>query len=210
MLTALGLYLTEKQTSLVLSSQVSDQKLELTALVDQINQLELDKASSVQIIGKLGAEQRSLQAKLDLQQAELAAASEALREESELLQQANAQRSLAEEKLLELNHELVESARKLQASSQAGKIAQLQERIQDLETTNIQLQNQLNIASEQSREASAPWPTSSMIKPLCLLLLAVCSFLLSGCFNATVDEQSVPWGRPASWERGAPGFGTGY
>lgn len=156
MLTALGLYLTEKQTSLVLSSQVSDQKLELTALLDQINQLELDKASSVQIIGKLGAEQRSLQAKLDLQQAELAAASEALREESELLQQANAQRSLAEEKLLELNHELVESARKLQASSQAGKIAQLQERIQDLETTNIQLQNQLNIASEQSREASAP------------------------------------------------------
>jgi len=156
MLTALGLYLTEKQTSLVLSSQVSDQKLELTALVDQINQLELDKASSVQIIDKLGAGQRSLQAKLDLQQAELAAASEALREESELLQQANAQRSLAEEKLLELNHELVESARKLQASSQAGKIAQLQERIQDLETTNIQLQNQLNIASGQSREASAP------------------------------------------------------
>ena len=156
MLTALGLYLTEKQTSLVLSSQVSDQKLELTALLDQINQLELDKASSVQIIDKLGAGQRSLQAKLDLQQAELAAASEALREESELLQQANAQRSLAEEKLLELNHELVESARKLQASSQAGKIAQLQERIQDLETTNIQLQNQLNIASGQSREASAP------------------------------------------------------
>lgn len=156
MLTALGLYLTEKQTSLVLSSQVSDQKLELTALVDQINQLELDKASSVQIIDKLGAGQRSLQAKLDLQQAELAAASEALREESVLLQQANAQRSLAEEKLLELNHELVESARKLQASSQAGKIAQLQERIQDLETTNIQLQNQLNKASGQSREASAP------------------------------------------------------
>ena len=156
MLTALGFYLTEKKTSLVLSSQVSDQKLELTALLDQLNQLELDKASSVQIIDKLGAEQRSLQAKLDLQQAELAAASEALREESELLQHANAQRSLAEEKLLELNHELVESARKLQASSQAGKIAQLQERIQDLETTNIQLQNQLNIASEQSREASAP------------------------------------------------------
>ena len=156
MLTALGFYLTEKQTSLVLSSQVSDQKLELTALVDQINQLEFDKTSSVQIIDKLGAELRSLQSKLDLQHAELAAASEALREESELLQQANAQRSLAEEKLHELNHALVESARKLKASSQAGKIAQLQERIQDLETTNIQLQNQLNIASEQSREASAP------------------------------------------------------
>jgi hypothetical protein len=40
---------------------------------------------------------------------------------------------------------------------------------------------------------------------LCLLLLSV--FALTGCFNSTVDEQTVPWGRPASWEGGAPGMG---
>ena len=139
--------MTEKQTNLALSSQVSDHKLELTALVEQISLLELDKESSVRIIDKLGADQRILQGKLDLQQAELLAASEALREESELLRQSNAQRIHVEEKLQKLNHALVESARKLQASSQSGKIAQLEERIQDLEKTNIQLQNQLNQAS---------------------------------------------------------------
>lgn len=147
LLTAFALFLTEKQTNLALSSQVSDHKFELAALVEQVNLLELDKKSSVRIIDKLGTDQRKLQGKLDLQQAELLAASEALREESELLQQANAQRIRVDEKLQELNHALVESARKLQASSQSGKIAQLEERIQDLETTNIQLQNQLNQAS---------------------------------------------------------------
>ena len=48
-----------------------------------------------------------------------------------------------------------------------------------------------------------------MKKLLALLFVTVSSLVLTGCFNATVDEQSVPWGRPASWERGAPGFGTG-
>lgn len=38
-------------------------------------------------------------------------------------------------------------------------------------------------------------------------LLSLLSF--SGCFNSTADEQTVPWGRPASWEGGAPGMG-GY
>lgn len=39
------------------------------------------------------------------------------------------------------------------------------------------------------------------------LLLSVSALSLTGCFDAEVDEQSVPWGRPADWERGAPGFG---
>jgi len=40
------------------------------------------------------------------------------------------------------------------------------------------------------------------------LLLALASSLigLSGCFNSSPDEQSVPWSRPADWEQGAPGF----
>ena len=29
----------------------------------------------------------------------------------------------------------------------------------------------------------------------------------SGCFDSSIDDQSVPWGRPADWENGAPGFG---
>lgn len=45
-----------------------------------------------------------------------------------------------------------------------------------------------------------------LILTLCLIYGALS---LSGCFDASVDEQSVPWGRPADWERGAPGFG-GY
>lgn len=44
---------------------------------------------------------------------------------------------------------------------------------------------------------------------LFLLALALGTLAFSGCFNATEDEQSVPWGRPASWEGGAPGMG-GY
>ena len=42
-----------------------------------------------------------------------------------------------------------------------------------------------------------------------LLFLTACSVYFTGCFNATPDEQSVPWGRPAEWERTAPGFGAG-
>ncbi|MEM8867856.1 MAG: hypothetical protein AAGC73_06275 [Verrucomicrobiota bacterium] len=47
-----------------------------------------------------------------------------------------------------------------------------------------------------------------MIRRIILLaLLAIGTFGLSGCFNSDVDEQSVPWSRPADWERNAPGFG---
>jgi len=42
---------------------------------------------------------------------------------------------------------------------------------------------------------------------LLFLALAISTLALTGCFDADVDEQSVPWGRPADWERGAPGFG---
>jgi hypothetical protein len=36
-----------------------------------------------------------------------------------------------------------------------------------------------------------------------ILFFALC---LTGCFDSDVDDQSVPWGRPKSWEHGAPGF----
>jgi hypothetical protein len=42
---------------------------------------------------------------------------------------------------------------------------------------------------------------------LLLLALALSALATSGCFDSNVDEQSVPWGRPAEWETGAPGFG---
>ncbi|ADE55341.1 conserved hypothetical protein [Coraliomargarita akajimensis DSM 45221] len=48
-----------------------------------------------------------------------------------------------------------------------------------------------------------------ILRSLILALLALTSCLLTGCFNAEQDEQAVPWGRPASWEGGAPGMG-GY
>lgn len=47
-----------------------------------------------------------------------------------------------------------------------------------------------------------------MLPKLFLFLALVISTLaMTGCFDAEVDEQAVPWGRPADWERGAPGFG---
>ena len=44
-----------------------------------------------------------------------------------------------------------------------------------------------------------------------ILILAVKLVTLSttGCFDSSPDEQSVPWSRPADWERGAPGFKGG-
>jgi hypothetical protein len=44
---------------------------------------------------------------------------------------------------------------------------------------------------------------------IALITLSLMSFLFSGCFDSNPDEQSVPWSRPAEWERGAPGFGSG-
>ncbi|NQY32254.1 MAG: hypothetical protein HRT56_03685 [Coraliomargarita sp.] len=46
-------------------------------------------------------------------------------------------------------------------------------------------------------------------KTILILALGLNALALSGCFNATEDDQSVPWGRPAQWEGGAPGMG-GY
>jgi hypothetical protein len=42
-----------------------------------------------------------------------------------------------------------------------------------------------------------------------LIALALMALSTTGCFDSSPDEQSVPWSRPADWERGAPGFG-GY
>jgi len=46
-------------------------------------------------------------------------------------------------------------------------------------------------------------------RTILLLALAFMALSLGGCFDSNPDEQSVPWSRPADWERGAPGFG-GY
>ncbi|MGB0419143.1 MAG: hypothetical protein ACPGF8_06100, partial [Opitutales bacterium] len=62
-----SVYLKEKQTSLKLSSKVSDQKLELVVLSEQIDQLQLEKESSIQILEKLRTEHVALQGTLDLQ-----------------------------------------------------------------------------------------------------------------------------------------------
>lgn len=40
-----------------------------------------------------------------------------------------------------------------------------------------------------------------------LFALLLSSLFYSGCFNSMEDEQTVPWGRPASWEGGSPGMG---
>jgi len=40
-----------------------------------------------------------------------------------------------------------------------------------------------------------------------LLALAFMALSTTGCFDSDPDDQSVPWSRPAEWERGAPGMG---
>ena len=40
-----------------------------------------------------------------------------------------------------------------------------------------------------------------------LLALAFMALSMTGCFDSDPDDQSVPWSRPAEWERGAPGMG---
>jgi hypothetical protein len=49
-----------------------------------------------------------------------------------------------------------------------------------------------------------------MFRLLLVIALAFAMFGLTGCFNSSPDEQTVPWSRPADWERGAPGMGAGY
>lgn len=46
-----------------------------------------------------------------------------------------------------------------------------------------------------------------MIRLFLVIALSLNTLGLSGCFNSSPDEQTVPWSRPADWERGAPGFG---
>jgi hypothetical protein len=46
-----------------------------------------------------------------------------------------------------------------------------------------------------------------MIRLLLLIGLALSTLGLTGCLDSSPDEQTVPWSRPADWERGAPGFG---
>lgn len=45
------------------------------------------------------------------------------------------------------------------------------------------------------------------IKALILGLVCALMPLMSGCFDRSVDDQSIPWGRPAAWEDQAPGMG---
>lgn len=42
-----------------------------------------------------------------------------------------------------------------------------------------------------------------------ILAIILVTFTTTGCFDSSPDEQSVPWSRPADWERGAPGFKGG-
>jgi hypothetical protein len=42
---------------------------------------------------------------------------------------------------------------------------------------------------------------------LLLFAIGLAALATSGCFDSSIDDQSVPWGRPADWENGAPGFG---
>ena len=42
---------------------------------------------------------------------------------------------------------------------------------------------------------------------LIALLALLASMLLTGCMTANPDDQTVPWGRPADWERSPPFYG---
>ena len=42
---------------------------------------------------------------------------------------------------------------------------------------------------------------------LIALFALLASMLLTGCMTANPDDQTVPWGRPADWERSTPFYG---
>lgn len=42
---------------------------------------------------------------------------------------------------------------------------------------------------------------------LSILTATILILMLSGCMTTNPDEQTVPWGRPADWERGSPYYG---
>lgn len=51
--------------------------------------------------------------------------------------------------------------------------------------------------------------TKKICRLLLLAFLGLSTLGLTACFDSHVDEQSIPWGRPKSWEGGAPGMGSG-
>ena len=42
---------------------------------------------------------------------------------------------------------------------------------------------------------------------LIALITLLGTMLLTGCMTANPDDQTVPWGRPADWERDTPFYG---
>ena len=42
---------------------------------------------------------------------------------------------------------------------------------------------------------------------LIALFTLLAAFFFTGCMTANPDEQTVPWGRPADWERDSPYYG---
>lgn len=51
--------------------------------------------------------------------------------------------------------------------------------------------------------------TKKIFRFFLLVFLGLSTMGLTTCFDSDVDEQSIPWGRPKSWEGGAPGIGSG-
>jgi hypothetical protein len=42
---------------------------------------------------------------------------------------------------------------------------------------------------------------------LITIFALIATIVLTGCMTANPDEQTVPWGRPAEWERDTPFYG---
>ena len=42
---------------------------------------------------------------------------------------------------------------------------------------------------------------------LITIFALIATMFLTGCMTANPDEQTVPWGRPAEWERDTPFYG---
>lgn len=46
------------------------------------------------------------------------------------------------------------------------------------------------------------------IRTILYLLLLFGLMMTTGCFDASPDDQEIPWSRPADWEGGVPGIGN--
>jgi septation ring formation regulator EzrA len=93
--------------------------------------------------------QSTTQQQLEANRTELFIAQQEATRSQQKLQQLRTQFNQRKQQLNKVRTELVESERRLNASSQAGKIAQLAERINALELTNLALNAQLNTVSKQ-------------------------------------------------------------